>query len=109
VGFCYCGGFRDLLFAFLPLVLSLWGLFHSGGYIMYNTKKKRYYSPQFSETACVSVRRLAWAFGVSMPKAVDIIINELSSAFSSSVICPQCKDKTKCNVCGFCRQTASAV
>jgi hypothetical protein len=68
---------------------------------MYNTNQKRYYSPQFSETACVSIRRLAWAFGVSMPKTIDIIVKELSSAFSASFVCPQCKDKTKCGVCGF--------
>jgi len=73
---------------------------------MYNDNKK-FYSPQFSEMACVSVRRLAWALNVSMPKAVDIIVKELSSAFSSSVVCPQCKDKSKCEVCSFNqRQTA---
>jgi recombinational DNA repair protein RecR len=70
---------------------------------MYNDNKK-FYSPQFSEMACVSVRRLAWALNVSMPKAVDIIVKELSSAFSSSVVCPQCKDKTKCGVCSFNQQ-----
>jgi hypothetical protein len=36
-----------------------------------------------------------------MPKAIDIIVKELSSAFSSSFVCPQCKDKTKCSLCGF--------
>lgn len=73
---------------------------------MYN-ENKRFYSPQFSEMACVSVRRLAWALNVSMTKAVDIIVKELSSAFSSSVVCPQCKDKSKCKVCSFNqRQTA---
>ena len=70
---------------------------------MYNDNKK-FYSPQFSEMACVSVRRLAWALNVSMPKAVDIIVKELSSAFSSSVVCPQCKDKSKCEVCSFNQQ-----
>jgi len=70
---------------------------------MYNDNK-RFYSPQFSEMACVSVRRLAWALNVSMPKAVDIIVKELSSAFSSSVVCPQCKDKSKCEVCSFNQQ-----
>jgi hypothetical protein len=74
---------------------------------MQTTNKKRYYSPQFSAMACVSVRRLAWAFGVSMPKAVDIIVNELSSAFSFSVVCPHCKDKTKCSLCGFSQQPAA--
>jgi len=41
-----------------------------------------------------------------MPKVIDIIINELSTAFSSSVVCPQCKDKTKCSVCGFYQKPA---
>jgi hypothetical protein len=61
----------------------------------------RYYSPQFSATASVSVRRLAWALGVSMPKAMDIIVDELSAVFSPSFVCPKCKDKTKCELCGF--------
>ena len=74
---------------------------------MNNTEHKRFYSPQFSEMACVSVRRLAWALNVSMPKAIDIIIGELSSVFASSVICPQCKDKSKCAVCGFNQQNTA--
>ena len=68
---------------------------------MYNKNLKWYYSPQFSEMAVVTVRRLAWALNMSMPKTIDIIVKELSSAFSSSVVCPQCKDKSKCNLCGF--------
>jgi hypothetical protein len=74
---------------------------------MYNINQKRYYSPQFSAMASISVRRLAWAFGVSMPKTVDIIVKELSSTFSSSFVCPQCKDKTKCSLCGFNQQQAT--
>jgi len=72
-----------------------------GGLQMQTTNKKRFYTPQFSEMACVTVRRLAWALNLSMPKTIDIIVKELSSAFSSSFVCPQCKDKTKCNLCGF--------
>ena len=68
---------------------------------MNNTNQKRYYSPQFSEKAAVSVRRLAWALGVSMPKAVDQIVGLLPSMFSQSVICAKCKDSTKCKLCGF--------
>ena len=68
---------------------------------MRNTYKKRFYSPQFSEMAAVSIRRLAWALGLSMPKTIDILVNEISLIFSSSVVCPQCKDNTKCKSCGF--------
>jgi recombinational DNA repair protein RecR len=65
------------------------------------------YSPQFSDKATVTVRRLAWALGVSMPKAVDSIISILPSLFSSAVVCPQCKDTTKCNLCGFNQQSTA--
>jgi hypothetical protein len=74
---------------------------------MYSTKKKRFYSPQFSEKASVSIRRLAWALGLSMPKTIDILVNEISLVFSSSVVCPKCIDKSKCSSCGFHQQAAA--
>jgi len=73
---------------------------------MYNTKNGRYYSPRFSETATVTVRRLAWALGLSMPKAVDKIISGITAVYAPSVVCPLCKDKTKCILCGFNQQAA---
>jgi hypothetical protein len=66
------------------------------------------YTPQFSDKATITVRRLAWALNLSMPKAVDAIISVLPSLFSSAVVCPQCKDKEKCNLCGFNQQAAAA-
>jgi recombinational DNA repair protein RecR len=59
------------------------------------------YTPQFSNKATVTVRRLAWALQVSMPKAVDRVVNALPSVFSPSVVCPSCKDSTKCKLCAF--------
>ena len=73
---------------------------------MYNNKK-RFYSPQFSKKASVSIRRLAWALGLSMPKTIDILVNEIALVFSPSVVCPQCKDTTKCQTCGFHQQAAA--
>jgi hypothetical protein len=75
---------------------------------MYNAKKKQFYSPRFSEKAAVSIRRLAWALGLSMPKTIDILVDEISLVFSPSVICPKCQDKTKCQACGFYRQAAES-
>jgi hypothetical protein len=63
--------------------------------------QKRFYSPQFSEVSAVSVRRLAWSLGVSMPKAVDQVVNLLPSLFSPGVVCLACKDNTKCKACIF--------
>jgi hypothetical protein len=65
------------------------------------------YTPRFSNRATVTVRRLAWALGVSMPKAVDQIVSLLPSLFSPSVICLKCKDTTKCSLCGFSQQCAA--
>jgi hypothetical protein len=69
--------------------------------------QKRFYSPQFSEVSAVSVRRLAWSLGVSMPKAVDQVVGLLPSLFSPGVVCLACKDKTKCRSCAFGQQAAA--
>jgi hypothetical protein len=65
------------------------------------------YTPQFSTKATVTVRRLAWALQVSMPKAVDRVVNALPSVFSPSIVCPLCKDSTKCKLCAFSQKPAA--
>ena len=62
---------------------------------------KRYYTPQFSALASVSVRRLAWAMGKPMSAAVDRIVKLLPYIVDSSKVCNVCKDKTKCQGCVF--------
>jgi hypothetical protein len=37
------------------------------------------YTPQFSDTATIAVRHLAWAYGKSMPKAVDFMAGLMPS------------------------------
>jgi hypothetical protein len=66
------------------------------------------YTPKFSDKASITIRRLAWALGLPMTKTVDIIINEISTVFLSSVVCPKCQDKSKCNFCGFNQQSQTA-
>ena len=68
---------------------------------MNNTTNKRYYSPQFSEQASVSVRRLAWAIGKPMPAAVDHMVSLIASIVDTKNICFACLDKTRCLSCGF--------
>jgi recombinational DNA repair protein RecR len=65
------------------------------------------YTPQFSTKATVTVRRLAWALKVSMPKAVDRVVNALPSIFSPGTVCLACKDQTKCKLCAFSQQPAA--
>jgi hypothetical protein len=66
------------------------------------------YTPQFSQLATVSVRRLAWALGLTMPKAVDRIVALLPTLVSPAVVCSACKDDSKCNTCAFKQQGAAA-
>ena len=62
---------------------------------------KRYYSPQFSALAAISVRRLAWAMGKPMPAAVDIMVQLMPHVLQATKICSACKDKSKCSSCVF--------
>jgi len=71
---------------------------------MQPANQKRFYTPQFSALASISVRRLAWAMGVSMPAAINIMVRLLPSIVSPSKVCQLCKDKTKCQSCSFLNQ-----
>jgi hypothetical protein len=82
-------------------LFEIGGYFSSGGYSMNNTNQKRYYSPQFSELASVTVRRFAWAVGLPMTTAIDLIAKVLPSVVQASKVCQLCKDKTKCKGCTF--------
>ena len=68
---------------------------------MNNASQERFYSPRFSAMAAISVRRLAWAMGVSMPAAVDVMVRLMPSIVDPSKVCLSCKDSTKCRGCAF--------
>ena len=72
---------------------------------MQPTNQKRFYTPQFSALASVSVRRLSWAMGVSMPAAVNIMVRLMPSIVDPSKACQLCKDKAKCQICTFHNQS----
>ncbi|GHV80738.1 hypothetical protein AGMMS49944_25290 [Spirochaetia bacterium] len=71
-----------------------------------NTRKETFparkpYTPQFSEMATVSIRRLAWALGKKMPATVDHIVHILAKVYEPGAVCSHCQDKTKCEACIF--------
>ena len=68
---------------------------------MQPTNDKRYYSPQFSQLAAVSVRRLAWALNKPMPATVDFMVKLMPSFLTPSKVCQSCKDKSACQICIF--------
>ena len=69
--------------------------------------QKRYYTPQFSALAAISVRRLAWSLGKSMPAAVDHMVSLLPSLVDSSRVCLSCQDSSRCSSCAFASHSAN--
>ena len=67
---------------------------------------KRFYSPQFSALAAVSVRRLAWALKKPMTTSVDHMVKLLPSLVDPSKVCLSCKDNSVCSSCVFRQQAA---
>jgi len=59
------------------------------------------YCPNLSEIAVVTIRRLAWAMGVPMGQAVDVMVKSLPAFIKSDMVCASCKDPTKCLTCTF--------
>jgi len=68
---------------------------------MSTTNSRRMYTPQFSDTASISVRRFAWSINKSMPAAVDIMVKLLPLTINPSKVCMSCQDKSKCSTCIF--------
>ena len=62
---------------------------------------KRFYTPQFSALASISVKRLAWALKKDMTEAVDIIIQLLPYIMDYKKICNACQDNSICDSCAF--------
>ena len=65
------------------------------------------YTPQFSDLASISVRRLAWAMGTNMTSAVSRIVKLLPTMFDAQAVCARCKDKTKCKDCVFSKEVSA--
>jgi recombinational DNA repair protein RecR len=63
--------------------------------------KKNFYTPQFSEMAAVSIRRLAWAVGKKMTTTVDHMVHLMLTVYEPAAVCSHCQDKSKCEACIF--------
>ncbi len=59
------------------------------------------YTPPFSMRATVSIRRLAWAYGTHMTKAVEKIVDMIPDMVDAEMVCNKCRDKQRCRECTF--------
>jgi hypothetical protein len=62
---------------------------------------RKLYTPQFTEMATVSIRRLAWALGKKMTTTVDHMVHLMLTVYEPAAVCSHCQDKSKCEACIF--------
>jgi len=53
------------------------------------------YTPELSPEAAWTLRRIAWAMGVPMTEAMELVFEQLPRLLDKKKVCAGCKDKTK--------------
>ena len=61
------------------------------------------YTPELNTESCCILRRIAWAAGLPMTKAINQVFEVIPEVLDKTIICAACKDNSKCNICGFNR------
>ena len=59
------------------------------------------YTPELSYGSSCTLRRLAWAMGMPMTKAIEEVFSYLPQIVDREKVCEGCRDKTKCQDCAF--------
>ncbi len=59
------------------------------------------YTPELSGKSSCTLRRIAWALGVPMTKAIEEVFDYIPRILDRNKVCEFCKDKTRCPECVF--------
>ena len=59
------------------------------------------YTPELSMKSSRTLRRISWALGIPMTKGIEYVFDYISKVVDSEKVCEECRDKTKCDECGF--------
>ena len=59
------------------------------------------YTPELTGKSSCTLRRIAWALGIPMTRAIEDIFDYLPGILDSKKVCEFCKDKTRCSDCVF--------
>ena len=62
------------------------------------------YTPELSNCQSCTLRRIAWAMGMPMTKAMKEVFDYMGSTLDPKKVCNACRDKTKCPSCAFNRK-----
>lgn len=59
------------------------------------------YTPELSDEASCTLRRIAWGLHIPMTVTLDVIMRILPLIIDRQQICEGCKDRTRCADCSF--------
>lgn len=61
------------------------------------------YTPELSDQHSCTLRRIAWALGLPMTKAIEAVFDYVGKVIDKNKVCESCRDKTRCKDCVFDR------
>jgi len=67
------------------------------------------YTPELSLKSSCTLRRFSWALGVPMTQGIEFVFDYLVKVLDSEKVCQACRDRTKCENCGFSIQNRKEV
>ena len=59
------------------------------------------YTPQLSYQSSCTLKRIAWALGIPMTKAIERVFEQMPVILDKEKICQGCRDKSRCDDCAF--------
>jgi len=62
------------------------------------------YTPKLSYQSSSTLRRIAWALGIPMTKAIERVFDHMPLILNKEKVCQGCRDKTRCYDCTFNEQ-----
>ncbi len=62
------------------------------------------YTPELSDEASCTLRRIAWGLRMPMTVAMDLIMRVIPLIIDRDKVCEGCRDKTRCADCSFSQE-----
>jgi hypothetical protein len=59
------------------------------------------HTPELSGRSSCTLRRIAWALGVPMTRAIEEVFDYLPEILDGRKVSEPCRDKTRCSECVF--------
>lgn len=59
------------------------------------------YTPELSDRAACTLRRISWAINQPMTVAMESIFEQLPRLMDRKKVCFACRDRSRCNDCFF--------